>query len=79
MAGDDVHEFGANAVEISARVTAANRGWKELHGTWFNRKVPRRVRRLCFIGAVQGAALSGLNGLILCRTDYVKLDRRIAK
>ena len=56
------------------RIRAANRGWAELRGIWFDEHINMRLKRLFFIGAVQTAALSGLNGLCFTMEDYKWLD-----
>ena len=68
-----------NQQEITMRIRAANRGWAELRGVWFDENINMRLKRLFFIGAVQSAALSGMNALCLCKEDYKKLDRTLVK
>lgn len=57
------------ASEVARRLRAASRAWKELQGVWFRRAVGYRVKRNLFLGAVMGAALSGLTAVILSSGD----------
>ena len=46
--------------EIDQRIWATNRAWRELYGMWWNKRVPYKIKRTLFRGAVSGASLTGL-------------------
>ena len=45
--------------EIDQRIWATNRAWRELCGMWWNRRVPYKIKRTLFRGAVCGASSHG--------------------
>ena len=61
--------------EIDQRIWATNRAWRELHGMWWNKKVPYKIKRTLFRGAVCGASLTGLTALLLHDKDYLRLQK----
>ena len=52
------------SAEIDQRIWATNRAWRELYGMWWNTKVPCKIKRTLFRGAVFGASLTGLTALL---------------
>ena len=46
--------------EIDQRIWATNRAWRGLYGMWWNKRVPHKIKRTLFRGAVCGASLTGL-------------------
>ena len=65
--------------EIGQRIWATNRAWRELYEMWWNKKVPIRIKRTLFRGAVCGASFTGLTALPLHDRDYLRLQRRFEK
>ena len=65
--------------EIDQWIWATNRAWKELCGLWWNKKVPYKIKRTLFRGAVCGAFLKGLTALLLHDRDYLRLQRCLEK
>ena len=63
--------------EIDQRIWATNRAWRELYGMWWNKRVPHKIKRTLFRGAVCGALLTGLTALLLHDRDYLRLQRRL--
>ena len=44
--------------EIDQRIWATNRAWRELYGMWWKKRVPYKIKRTLFRGAVCGASLT---------------------
>ena len=65
--------------EIDQRIWATNSGWRELYGMWWNKKVPYKIKRTLFRGAVCGASLTGLTALLLHDREYLRLQRCLEK
>ena len=65
--------------EIDQRIWATNRAWRELYGMWWNKRVPNKIKRTLFRGAVCGASLTGLTALLLHDRDYLRLQRCLEK
>ena len=65
--------------EIDQRIWATNRAWRELYGMWWNKRVPYKIKRTLFRGAVCGASLTGLAALFLHDRDYLRLQRCLEK
>ena len=65
--------------EIDQRIWATNRAWRGLYGMWWNKKVPDKIKRTLFRGAVCGASLTGLTALLLHDRDYLRLQRCLKK
>ena len=61
--------------EINQRKWATNRAWRRLYGMWWNKRVPYKIKRTLFRGAVCGASLTGLTALLLNDRDYLRLQR----
>ena len=65
--------------EIDQRIRATNRAWKELYGMWWDMRVPIRIKRTLFRGAVCGASLTGLTALLLYDRDHLRLQKSLEK
>ena len=65
--------------EIDQRIWATNRAWRELYGMWLNKRVPYKIKRTLFRGAVCGASLTGLTALLLHDRDHLRLQRCLEK
>ena len=65
--------------EIDQRISATNRAWRGLYGTWWNKRVPYKIKRTLFRGAVCGPSLTGLTALLLHDRDYLRLQRCLEK
>ena len=65
--------------EIDQRIWATNRAWRELYGMWWNKRVPYKIKRTFFRGAVCGASLTGLTALLLHDRDHLRLQRCLEK
>ena len=65
--------------EIDQWIWATNRAWRELYGMWWNKRVPCKIKRTLFRGAVCGAFLTGLTALLLHGRDYLRLQRCLEK
>ena len=65
--------------EIDQRIWATNRAWRALYGMWWDKKVPYKIKRTLFRGAVCGASLTGLTALLLHDRDYLRLQRCLEK
>ena len=65
--------------DIDQRIWAPKRAWRELYGMWWNKKVPYKIKRTLFRGAVCGASLTGLTALLLHDRDYLRLQRCLEK
>ena len=50
-----------------------------LYGMWWNKRVPYKIKRTLFRGAVCGASLTGLTALLLHDRDYFRLQRCLEK
>ena len=59
---------------IDLRMWATNRDWRELYGMWWNKRVPYKIKRTLFRGAVYGSSLTGLTALLLHDRDHVRLQ-----
>ena len=62
--------------EIDQRIWATNRAWREIYGMWWNKKVPYKIKRTLFRGAV---SLTCLTALLLHDRDYLRLQRCLEK
>ena len=51
----------------------------ELYVMWWNKRVPYKIKRTLFRGAVCGASLTGLTALLLHDRDYLRLQRCLEK
>ena len=60
-------------------IWATNRALRELHGMWWNKRVPYKIKRTLFRGAVYGASPTGLTALLLHDRDYLRLQRCLEK
>ena len=65
--------------EIDQRIWATNRAWTELYGMWWNKRVPYKIKRTLFRGAVCGASSTGLTALLLHDRDYLRLQGCLEK
>ena len=65
--------------EIDQSVWATSLAWRELYGMWWNKKVPYKIKRTLFRGAVCGASLTGLTSLLLHDRNYLRLQRCLEK
>ena len=58
---------------IDLRMWATNRDWRGLYGMWWNKRVPYKIKRTLFRGAVYGSSLTGLTALLLHDRDHLRL------
>ena len=65
--------------DIDQRIWATNCAWRELCGMWWNKRVPYKIKRALFRGAVCGASFTGLTALLLHDRDYLRLQRCLEK
>lgn len=68
---------GSYMEDIKNRIRAANVVWQRHRGVWAERRLPRAVVRILFIGLVQGTLLSGLECHVLPASAYLLLERCI--
>ena len=69
---------GSNFVEIQHRQQAVRAGWSEM-GKFLLSPAPWKMRRVCFLGKIQAAALTGMESYAVTWTEKLRLDKMLAK
>ena len=69
---------GKVSVEVSERIKAAKAAWSR-SGTIWTKRLSRKIKRCLFTALVQGAALSGLEALILTEKQELAIDKCLVK
>lgn len=74
--GDGSIFVGSKVAELSKRVKAIDTAWAKL-GKYWTSNTPLKRKRLAFL-AVFEAAISGNQAVVFSKTDYCRLDAKVA-
>ena len=65
---------GRSGPEVAARLQAINKNWLLFGGFWFQRGVPKSLKRLIFITRIYSTALSAATATRHSQADYRRLN-----